>query len=324
MEHHMGYPKLVKTLIAAAIAATSFAAMADYSRLVVFGDSMSDIHRLYDYTTANWGESDPGPPNYDGRFSDGPVAVEYLAKSLQVPLVNYAFAGATSGYDTLLLVPEGMLTQINEYLSNPGVVPPVGTVSNYLFKPATPKADPYALHMIWTGPDDFYRLLIGMTGLTGYSVVDNVKNAVGSLYAAGARQFFIPLMPDISLTPSAKMHDKLQPGYLWAAKFCTDSFQKLLVKAIADMRVKYPDAKIMSHDTLTLMRDQFAVAKATGKILTEPCRKEGAFDPVKLSTGPAAACPNPQDYVFWDGNHPTAWVNQFLADEWFTAINAQR
>ena len=320
----MGYSKLVRTLIAAAIAAASTAAMADYSRLVVFGDSMSDTHRLYDYTTANWGESDPGLPNYDGRFSDGLVAVEYLAKSLKVPLVNYAFAGATSGYDTLLLVPEGMLTQINEYLSKPGVVPPVATVSNYLLKPANAKADPNALHMIWTGPDDFYRLLIGMTGLTGYSVVDNVKNAVDSLYSAGARQFFIPLMPDISLTPSAKMHDKLQPGYIWSAKYCADSFQKLLIKAIADMKVKYPDAKFMSHDTLTLMRDQFASNKAAGKNLTEPCRKEGAFDPVRLSTGPATACPNPQDYVFWDGNHPTAWVNQFLAGEWFTAIQAQR
>ena len=78
----MGYSKLVKTLIATVIAAASSAAMADYSRLVVFGDSMSDTHRLYDYTTANWGESDPGLPNYDGRFSDGLVAVEYLAKSL--------------------------------------------------------------------------------------------------------------------------------------------------------------------------------------------------------------------------------------------------
>jgi phospholipase/lecithinase/hemolysin len=320
----MGYSKLVRRVLVTALAMISTAAMADYSKLVVFGDSMSDTHRLYDYTTANWGESDPGPPNYDGRFSDGPVAVEYLAKSMQLPLVNYAFAGATSGYDTLLLVSEGMLTQINEYLTAPGVVPPVGTVSSYLFKPAKPKVDPDALHMIWTGPDDFYRLLIGMTGLTGYSVVDNVKSAVGSLYAAGARQFFIPLMPDISLTPSAKTHDRVQPGYIWSAKYCTDSFQKLLVKAIADMRVKYPDAKIMSHDTLTFMRDQFTKVKAEGKNLTDTCRKEGPFDPNKLSTGAATACANPENYVFWDGNHPTSWVNKVLADEWFAALNAQR
>jgi phospholipase/lecithinase/hemolysin len=323
-EHRVSYSKKVSRFLLAALTLASSAAMADYSRLVVFGDSMSDTHRLYDYTTKNWGESDPGPPNYDGRFSDGLVAVEFLAQSMRLPLVNYSFAGATSGYDTLLLVTEGMLTQVNEYLTNPGVVPPVQTVSSYMIKPAKPKADPEALHMIWTGPDDFYRLLIGMTNLTGYSVVSNVKQAVGSLYGAGARHFFIPLMPDISMTPSAKTHDLFQPGYIWSARYCTDSFKKLLTQAIAEMKVKYPDAKFMSHDTLTFMREEFARVKAEGKNITGTCRKEGAFDPKKLSTGAATACPNPEDYVFWDGNHPTAWVNKVLADEWFAAINAQR
>ena len=319
----MGYSKLVKRAIAAALAVVGMTAQADYSRLVVFGDSMSDIHRLYDYTTANWGESDPGPPNYDGRFADGPVAVEYLASNLKLPLVNYAFAGATSGYDTLLLIPMGMLVQVNEYLANPGVVPPAATLSNYVIKPAKPKADPLALHMIWTGPDDFYRLLIGMTPLTGYNVVDNVKLAVKNLYDAGARYFFIPLMPDISMTPSAKVHNVLQPGYIWAAKFCTDQFKSDLTKAIAALRTKYPDAKIMTHDTLGFMRDQFAQVKAEGKNITEPCRTEGTFDPVRMGTTGVQVCADPQNHVFWDGNHPTSWVNKVLADEWVKQITVK-
>jgi len=312
----MGYSKLVKALMATVLGVASAAASADYSKLVVFGDSMSDIHRLYDYTTKNWGESDPGPPNYDGRFSDGPVAVEYLAQNLGLKLQNYAFAGATSGYDTLLLVSEGMLTQVNEYLTNPDVIPPVQTVSQYMFAPSKPRLDPQALHMIWTGPDDFYRILIGMTPLTGYSVVDNVKQAFTSLYKAGARYFFIPLMPDISMTPSAKTHNIIQPGYIWSAKICTDQFQKQLIQLLADLRVKYPDAVIMSHDTLTFMRDQFKKVAAEGKNLTDPCRKEATFDPIKMSQGSAYACPDPENRVFWDGNHPTAWVNKVLADEW--------
>jgi cholinesterase len=318
------HAKFIKQLAFIASAFLCTAAMADYSKLVVFGDSMSDTHRLYDYTTNNWGESDPGPPNYDGRFADGPVSVEFLAENLKLPILNYAFAGATSGYDTLLLIPQGMLTQINEYLTDPNFVPPVATVSNYLLKPAKPKADPNALHMIWTGPDDFYRLLVGMTTLTGYSVVSNVKLAVGRLYAAGARQFFIPLMPDISLTPSAKLHNTFQPGYIWSARVCTDSFQKLLTQALVELRKKYPDATFMSHDTLSFMRAEFARVKAEGKNLTTPCRKEGAFDLSKLSTGAPTVCADVNQHVFWDGNHPTSWVNKVLADEWTSAINAQR
>ncbi len=318
----MGYGFLLKRIAVVALAMVCSAAMADYSKLVVFGDSMSDTHRLYDYTTKNWGESDPGPPNYDGRFSDGPVAVEFLARNLNLRLQNYAFAGATSGHDTLLLVTEGMLTQVNEYLSNPDVVPPVSTVSEFVFKPSRPKADPNALHMIWTGPDDFYRLLIGMTNLTGYSVVSNVKQAVDRLYAGGARHFFIPEMPDISMTPSAKQHNVIQPGYIWSARSCTDSFQRLLTQALGDMRKKYPDADFTSHPTLAFMRNQFVKVRAEGKDLSTPCRKEGPFDPAKLSTGPATACTDVSNRVFWDGNHPTSWVNKVLGDEWTSAIAA--
>jgi len=320
MEFKMGYSKLVKRLLTAAIALASTAAMADYSRLVVFGDSMSDTHRLYDYTTKNWGESDPGPPNYDGRFSDGLVAVEFLAKNLNLPITNYAFAGATSGYDTLLLVTEGMLVQVNEYLTAPGVVPTVATVSNYLTKPSKPKVDPQALHMIWTGPDDYYRILIGLTPLTGYNVVDNVKLAVRNLYSGGARYFFIPLMPDISMTPSAKTHNLVQPGYIWSAKFCTDQFKTDLTKAINELRAQFPDAKIMSHDTLTFMRDQFAKVKAEGKNLTDTCRTDGTWDPVRMGTTGVQVCPDVLNHVFWDGNHPTEWVNKVLADDWTKAI----
>jgi phospholipase/lecithinase/hemolysin len=321
----MTYHKAVKRLLVAALALATTGAMAgDYSKLVVFGDSMSDTHRFFEYTTKNWGESDPGPPSYDGRFCDGPVAVEYLAKNLNIPLQNYAFAGATSAYDTLLLTTEGMLTQVNEYLANPNVVPPAATVSDYLFKPKNPKADPNALHLIWTGPDDFYRLLIGMNNLTGYSVVGNIKQAVDSLYSAGARQFFIPTMPDLSMTPSAKAHAKLQIGYLTASRNVTNSFHDLLIKALADLRVKYPNAKFMSHDTLVLMRTEFAKGVAQGKNIKDTCRQEGAFQLFRLATAPATACPNPQDYAFWDGNHPTSWVNKVLGDAWFQAISEQR
>ena len=217
----------------------------------------------------------------------------------------------------------GMLVQVNEYLANPGVVPPASTLSNYVVKPDKPRADPQALHMIWTGPDDFYRLLVGMTPLTGYNVVDNVKLAVKNLYDAGARHFFIPLMPDISMTPSAKVHNVVQPGYIWSAKFCTDQFKSDLTKAIAALRAKYPDATISTHDTLTFMRDQFAKVKAEGKNITDPCRTEGTWDPVRMGTTGVQVCADPQNHVFWDGNHPTSWVNKVLADEWVKQVPAK-
>lgn len=58
------------------------AANAQYSKMVVLSDSMSDTHRYYDFTRATIGKGFPAAPAYEGRFCNGPVAVEVLAKQL--------------------------------------------------------------------------------------------------------------------------------------------------------------------------------------------------------------------------------------------------
>ncbi len=312
-----------KLLLAACTAAASTAALADYSKLVMFGDSMSDTHRLFEISKALYGKGFPAPPSYQGRVCDGPVAVEYLANKLKLPLQNYAFAGATSSYDSLLLLPLGVLTQVNEYLNNNAVVPTITTVpvlSTVLLKlPGTGRADPKALHMIWTGPDDFYRPNIGMNSATAQSALGNIKQSVHTLYAAGARYFFIPLMPDLSLTPSARNHETVKPGYTQTAREMSDLFAGMLSQALAELRLRYPAAHIMSHDTLGFMRREFTRVRAEGKILDQACRS-GGFDIVTFKTTPTFLCSNTLDYVFWDGNHPTTWVNAILGAEWATAV----
>ena len=68
--------------------------------VVVFGDSLSDTGNLFAAT----GGTNPIPPYFNGRFSNGPVWVETLAASLGLPVnpsllggTNYAFAGAVTG-----------------------------------------------------------------------------------------------------------------------------------------------------------------------------------------------------------------------------------
>ncbi len=322
----MGYTQKVGRWLAAALALSASTAMADYSKLIVFGDSMSDTHRIFEFSKLVFGKGFPAEPSYAGRVCDGPVAVEYLADNLGLPLLNYSFAGASSGYDTLLLVPFGVLTQVNEYLNNNALVPTITTlplISPLLAKiPGTGRADPKALHMIWTGPDDFYRFLIGMNTATSYSAMGNIKQAVTTLYNAGARYFFIPLMPDLSLTPSALVHEKVTPGYLASARKVSDHFSGVLRKGIEELKAKYPQASFMTHDTLGFMRTEFARVEAEGKNIKEAC-KVGGLDVLTLKNTPVTACPNPQDYVFWDSNHPTSWVNKVLADSWTPAITVR-
>ncbi len=309
--------RAILTICAGAFA--TLPAYAAYSKLVMFGDSMSDTHRMYKISKALFGKPFPDKPNLPGRVCDGPVAVEFFAEHLGVPMLNYSFAGASSGYDTLALVPLGVLTQINEYLNNNAVVPIISTlpiVSPVLsLLPGTGRADPNALHMIWTGPDDYYRLNIGMNSLTTVSLVANIKQAVATLHNAGARHFFIPLMPDLSLTPSAKSHEKATPGYINAARRVSDEFAVELTKTLAELRQRYPNADFRTFDTLTFMREQFTKVRAEGKIVDVACRN-GGLDLTTLRNTPMVVCPNPQDHVFWDSNHPTSWVNVILAQAW--------
>ncbi|CAB4419763.1 unnamed protein product [Rhizophagus irregularis] len=60
--------------------------------MIVLGDSYSDngngVFKISD-------GSFPPPPYFEGRFTNGPVWVEYLSKKLGLNSVNYAAGGAT-------------------------------------------------------------------------------------------------------------------------------------------------------------------------------------------------------------------------------------
>ena len=58
---------------------------------MVYGDSLSDNDDLFAAT------GQPGATYFQGRRSDGPVAVEQLAAALGAPLIDFAWLGATSG-----------------------------------------------------------------------------------------------------------------------------------------------------------------------------------------------------------------------------------
>jgi len=310
-----------------ALGMAAFQAQAGYSKVVVFSDSMSDTHRYYDLTEVFFGKGKgrpKSPPSLKGRFCDGKVAVEILAEQLSAPLQGYSFSGAQSGYQTLVPgVPYGVLTQVNEYLNNNAVVPTISTLpvlgDVVLAVPGTGRADPKALHVIWTGPDDFYAPG-GFSDNTGPKAAANIQQAITTLYNAGARYFFVPTMPDLAVTPSARNHEVDTPGYIAKAATYSEQFTATLKKALAASQAKYPKAKIMSFDTIPFMRAGFAKAAAEGKNTTEACYK-GAFD--LRANAPDDACPDPENYVFWDLNHPTAYSNRILGEAWAKAITVQ-
>src|SRR4051794_25936876 len=73
-----------------------------FTQIVAFGDSLTDTGNLYAVTQTSPSGPFPPSPYYEGRFSNGPVWVEWLALQLGVPAprpfvtggTNYAFGGA--------------------------------------------------------------------------------------------------------------------------------------------------------------------------------------------------------------------------------------
>ena len=258
-----------------------------YSQVISFGDSMSDNGNMLKVTSDLIGWGIPMAPNYKGRFCNGLVIVEQMSNFLNRPLLNYAFAGAESSYKGLLPVYSmqiGVLKQVDDFIRNLG-----------FFKPA----DSMALYVIWTGPDDFYHGQNIYNSSVAYSVAANVNNAMNKLYARGARNFLVPLMPDLSLTPAALGHEKSQSGYITAARNRSNEVAVQMTAMLKSFARLHPLAKVHTHDALTFSRDSYAQAVSEGKIVTYPC-----YGP---HISPIPACDDPENYLFWDGNHPTDW-----------------
>lgn len=160
-------------------------AAASFSSVIVYGDSLSDNGNLYNATAPILGTGYPPPPYYNGRFSNGPVAVEQLAAQLTAPLIDHAFGGATTGIGNqtdlgtvtslgLFGLP-GMLSQLAAFGSGP--------------------ADPNALYVVWGGAND-YEL-----GGSAAVAAHNIDTIVAALEGAGAQHILVPGLPDLGLTP---------------------------------------------------------------------------------------------------------------------------
>ncbi|CAH0354985.1 SGNH/GDSL hydrolase family protein [Aquabacterium sp. CECT 9606] len=270
-----------------------------YTQAISFGDSMSDTGNLHGTIEQFGGRGIPAEPNHRGRFSDGVVVVEAMSNALNLPLVNYAFAGARSGTDNLVpayAMQQGMLKQIQDFLANQA-------------SPGAP-VDANALYVLWTGPDDFYANGNIFNPATSSLISSNINKGMTSLYARGARHFFVPLMPDLSITPSAHAHNKTLSNYLANAKARSAEFAALLTSTLKAFAKQYPDAVVHTFDTYTYSQQRIAQAAAEGNNVTEPCY-------ISMTV---PVCTEPHRYLFWDTNHPTAAGSMVIGTDFAKSV----
>ena len=247
--------------------------------VVVYGDSLSDNGNLFAAT------GQPGAPYFDGRRSDGPVAVEQLATALGVPLVDFAWIGATTGIGNY--ADGGTPTTLGAF-SLPGMQAELAASQASL--------GPFlanGLFIVWGGPNDFLSpspLDSTPQDIINRAVSDELS-IVASLELLGAQNILVPGMPDLGLTP---YFQSLGLATAAQASAATDAFN-------AALHASLPSG-VHFYDTATLLRSIVANPGAYGFTdVTDPC-----FDGTTV-------CANPSQYLFFDDFHPTTAANAFVA-----------
>ncbi|KAJ3571849.1 hypothetical protein NPX13_g5243 [Xylaria arbuscula] len=133
-------------------ASTPLSIQAEYpfSELVAFGDELTDNGNG---SYAHGITGDPANVYSFGTWTNGPVAVQYLASLLGVPLTDYAFGSANGGGQFGATVNNAYTAADAQWNGQP--VPSVHEqiVKNYTH-PSPPESIKDSLQFIWTGEND--------------------------------------------------------------------------------------------------------------------------------------------------------------------------
>lgn len=289
----MSLRRAVATVGVAVLAAFSGSSALAFNQVVVFGDSLSDTGNL----ARKFGGAVPAAPYANGRFSNGAVAVETLARQLDVPLVNAAIGGALTGTDNQfakdnpLVADTGMMSQVRQYVADPSGI--------------SKQVEADALFVLWGGGNDFLAVIHSGSaagiGKVINAAVNNLVTEAGLLYDAGARHLLVPLLPDLGTTfygTSGAISPVLLSGL-------TELFNESLRSGLQSLAAGSPGLDLTVFDTPTFLAGvRQGIADAGGDI-TGRCW-DGDYTGAN-NTHPV--CADPSKVYLFDKVHPNADVH---------------
>ena len=291
-----------------------------YERIVVFGTSLSDPGNAFALTG-----NTSTPPDYSldpflvpsaaysrggHHLSNGATWIEQLARSLSLAgtvrpafqrsnsgATNYAVGGARARDDGINL---NLSTQVKDFLQEFGGVAP----SN-------------ALYVVEMGSNDVGDALMAISGggnggaIIG-AALTSIANSIGVLHAAGARNFLVLNVPNIGLTPAIHIRDSLNPGAAQLATQLSQTFNANLANVLGQLSA-LPGINIVPFDAYGLISHIAADPAAFGITnVTAACVTPFV---------PPFACNRPDEFLFWDGIHPTKAVHAIIAEEAALAVS---
>jgi outer membrane lipase/esterase len=289
MSRFLRHAALAALTVAAVGGVASAASAQSYSRLVVFGDSLSDNGNLFAAT----GGASPTAPNFQGRFSNGVVFTELLgfnagrsaAGASVTGSINYAYGGArtdSSGF------PPGMRNQLLAYTGAGGTFRSTDLVSilggaNNIFQ---------GLPAAGASPNP-----TGAIAPIVSAAAADMTFLVNSIAGAGAGTILVGNIPSLGNAPAFRGTPAAP-----LAEFAGTSFNSALLSGLMTTAAARPGTNIILFDIFKVGAALTANPSAFGLTnVTDAC-----FNGVTV-------CATPNTYLFWDGVHPTTAGHQLIA-----------
>jgi outer membrane lipase/esterase len=256
------------------------------------------------------------------HFTNGDTWVEQLAHRLKIPqsgspasvapgiFTNYAI-GRSRARDTLLetvFSEENLTSQIDRFLNDEVSITPADT-----------------LYTLWIGSNDVAdamgAYLVGKVAIGEAIITAAVSNTVvqmARLYQAGARQFLIPNIPDLALTPRVRNLAALYCASSLAPAICqqqmmqqvsmiSNGYNGALQIALLGLSQQLPDMSIRVLDVSAFLHQVAGDPSVYGfENVQESCVVPGRVQKV--------FCGRSASYLFWDGQHPTKSGHGALSD----------
>ena len=289
------------------------------TRLVVFGDSLSDPGNFY----AAFGLSAQAPyaivpsaPYTIGghHFTNGKTWAEQLAMRLHSPAsgqaallgpgtnTNFAVGGARARPNAAGFPYYDLTTQVGIYLAT-----------------FHGRADGAAVHVVWFGGNDLRDALAAAAtdptlatseAILGEAIQSTASNIL-SLWAAGARLFLVPNAPDLSRTPAV---EALGPAAVGGALQLTAAYNAALGQTLAQLD-GLPGIRLIRLDDFALLDAVVSNPENFGL-------EDGSTPCLQFGVVIDAVCEEPREHLFWDGIHPTTAGHGIVAGAALRALAA--